>query len=119
MCISLLTFNHFHYFYDKEPGSSCFHGSNSVSLKNGQTKLISELSPGDNVLTMKDDGTLVFSPVILDYHSAPQDNATFLVIRTSLGHNLTLQNFDLNEAFVVSTSFCIESQAWRFCPSNK
>ena len=48
------------------------------------------MRPGDNVLTMKEDGTLAFSPVILDYHSAPQDIAMFLVIRTSLGHNLTL-----------------------------
>ena len=39
---------------------------------------------------MKEDSTLIFSPVILDYHSSPQDIAMFLVIRTSLGHNLTL-----------------------------
>ena len=42
------------------------------------------------MLSMKEDGTLIFSPVILDYHSSPQDIAMFLVIRTSLGHNLTL-----------------------------
>ena len=42
------------------------------------------------MLTMKEDGSLFFSPVILDYHSSPQDIAMFLVIRTSLGHNLTL-----------------------------
>ena len=48
------------------------------------------MRPGDNVLTIKEDGTLIFSPVILDYHSSPKDIAMFLVIRTSLGHNLTL-----------------------------
>ena len=69
---------------------ACFHGSNSVSLENGKTKFISELRPGENVLAMKEDGTLGFSPVILDYHNAPQDIALFRVIHTSLGHNLTL-----------------------------
>ena len=42
------------------------------------------------MLTIKEDGTLIYSPVILDYHSSPQDIAMFLVIRTSHGHNLTL-----------------------------
>ena len=59
-------------------------------MESGETKPMSELKPGDSVLTMKGDGSLVFSPVVLDYHHAPQQMATFRTIRTSRGHNLTL-----------------------------
>lgn len=74
----------------KGSAANCFHGSNTVSMESGETKPISELKPGDSVLTMKEDGSLVFSPVVLDYHHAPQQMATFRIIRTCRGHNLTL-----------------------------
>ena len=59
-------------------------------MESGETKPMSELKRGDSVLTMNEDGSLAFSPVVLDYHHAPQQMASFRIIRTSRGHNLTL-----------------------------
>ena len=75
---------------DTGSGNTCFHGSNRVSLKNGEKKLISELKTGESVLTMNEDGSQVFSPVILQLQQFPDQITTFHVIRTKMGHNLTL-----------------------------
>ena len=68
----------------------CFHGSNKVTLENGEKKQISELENGDSVLAMNKGGSLIFSPVIMQIHQSPEEDSTFRIIRTSLGHNLTL-----------------------------
>jgi len=71
-------------------GASCFHGSNNVILENGEKRLISDLKPEDSVLVMNDEGSLHFSPVILQMHESPKQKSEFRIIRTSMGHNLTL-----------------------------
>ena len=68
----------------------CFHGSNKVTLENGEKKQISELENGDSVLAMNKGGSLIFSPVIMQIHQSPEEDSTFRIIRTSLGHTLTL-----------------------------
>ena len=74
----------------RDSHSLCFHGSNRVSLENGEIKLMSELKTGDSVLAMNEDGSKVFSPVILHVQQFPDWIAEFLVIRTEMGYNLTI-----------------------------
>ena len=69
--------------------SKCFHGSNKATLENGESKQISELENGDSVLAMNKDGSLIFSPVIMQLMQSPEEDATFRIIRTSLGNDLS------------------------------
>uniref|UniRef100_A0A3B3ZWH2 Hedgehog protein n=1 Tax=Periophthalmus magnuspinnatus TaxID=409849 RepID=A0A3B3ZWH2_9GOBI len=70
----------------------CFPGESLVSLKDGGTKRMSDVLPGDMVLSSSLDGLgpLTYSPVLSFIDRQPHVNKTFYVINTSDGASISL-----------------------------
>lgn len=71
----------------------CFPGDAQVSLIDGQTKRVSEVRPGDQVLassTADGSGPLTYSPVLSFLDRQPNITKTFYIIRTNNGASITL-----------------------------
>ena len=74
----------------QECPSGCFPASSTVLLKNGERRKISDLNIGDLVQSVNDNGKLVFSPIILDLDTLPNNTGHFLRIRTYTMQTITL-----------------------------
>lgn len=61
---------------------SCFAGSESVTMQNGEGKLISNVQVGDIVLAADASGKTSFSPVVFVPHGANENTANFVHITT-------------------------------------
>ena len=81
--------------------ASCFAGSESVTMKNGETKLISDVQVGDIVLAADASGNTVFSPVVFVPHGANANTAKFIQISTADGRDVKMT---LNH--VIPAGFC-------------
>uniref|UniRef100_A0AAV2JZ32 Hedgehog protein n=2 Tax=Knipowitschia caucasica TaxID=637954 RepID=A0AAV2JZ32_KNICA len=70
----------------------CFPGDALVSLADGGTKRMSDIVPGDMVLSSSADGLgpLTYSPVLSFMDRQPHTNKTFYVINTSDGASISL-----------------------------
>ncbi|XP_037646878.1 indian hedgehog B protein-like [Sebastes umbrosus] len=69
----------------------CFPGDAQVILEGGATKQMSELHPGDRVLTSSTtDGALLYSPVLSFLDRQPNVTKIFYIIGTNAGLNITL-----------------------------
>jgi len=71
-------------------GMGCFHGSGLLTLENGMRRKISDVVVGDSVLAMNESGGLMFSPIILQLHSSPEETAKFSIIQTESGRSIAL-----------------------------
>ena len=70
--------------------ASCFAGSESVAMKNGESKLISEVKVGDVVLAADASGNTMFSPVVFVPHGANTNTAKFVHISTAEGRDVKM-----------------------------
>jgi len=70
---------------DSDCPSSCFPGESTVQLQDGSVKHMAELRVGDNVLSAKANGELVYSPVVTFMHVERHVNASYLLLRHALG----------------------------------
>ena len=61
---------------------SCFAGTESVTMQNGEVKRISDIQVGDIVLAADVSGKTSFSPVVYVPHRENEDRATFVHITT-------------------------------------
>ncbi len=74
----------------KSPHKGCFAGSESVTLSNGDIRLISDISVGDVVLAANADGKPVISEVIAVPHGRNEEIAEFRMITLSSGRDVKL-----------------------------
>ena len=63
--------------------SSCFAGSETVTMESGELKAISSVRVGDRVLAANTAGKTVVSPVVYVPHGANKENALFVHIATN------------------------------------
>ena len=63
--------------------SSCFAGSETVTMESGEVKAISSVRVGDRVLAANTAGKTVVSPVVYVPHGANKENALFVHISTN------------------------------------
>ena len=63
--------------------SSCFAGSETVTMESGEVKAISSVRVGDRVLAANTAGKTVVSPVVYVPHGANKENALFVHIATN------------------------------------
>ncbi len=68
----------------------CFAGSDSVLIKSGQQKLLSDVEIGDVVLTSNNNGILSYSPVIALPHKRNYYETDFIQIYTEMGRDIKL-----------------------------
>lgn len=66
----------------------CFPASATVQLDSGETRNMADLSVGERVLTVHDDGSLHYDDVIAFIHRQPQLMTSFSVITTADGYQL-------------------------------
>lgn len=66
----------------------CFPGTAEVRLQDGSSKAVSALQQGDMVETFLEDGSVSYSPFVLDFHTANKVMAEFVEISTSTGKPL-------------------------------
>ena len=70
--------------------ASCFAGSESVTMKNGESRLISDVQVGDVVLAADASGNIMFSPVVFVPHGANINAAKFVQISTAEGRDVKM-----------------------------
>ena len=70
--------------------SSCFAGSELLTLENGATKAMADVAVGDRVLTVNAKGQQVFSDVVYLPHGKNDERAIFVTIATEAGRDLKL-----------------------------
>lgn len=68
----------------------CFTANDTVTLQNGEKRLMSRLEIGDHVLTLNSDGNLEYSEVLMFMHHSPEQVAQFLNITTASGISITI-----------------------------
>uniref|UniRef100_A0A4W4DRY6 Hedgehog protein n=1 Tax=Electrophorus electricus TaxID=8005 RepID=A0A4W4DRY6_ELEEL len=61
----------------------CFPGSGAVTLEDGRTKNVKDLTVGDKVLAADEEGNIVYSDFIMFLDHDPTTQREFLVIETS------------------------------------
>ena len=70
--------------------TSCFAGSELLTLEDGHTKAMVDVQVGDRVLTINAMGEQVFSDVVYLPHDRNEEEATFAVISTESGRDLKM-----------------------------
>jgi hypothetical protein len=68
--------------------ASCFSGEDTVQIASGSSKLFSELSVGDKVLTANSVGELSFADVVFLPHAKNDDVANFVQLSTKSGKSI-------------------------------
>lgn len=69
--------------------SGCFTGDSTAQLANGETRLLSELRIGDQVLSMDNDGQLKYSEVFMFLDRDETQKREFIRIETEDGTSIT------------------------------
>jgi hypothetical protein len=72
----------------KSDTCGCFPGSAEVRLQDGSSTMVSALQQGDMVQTFLEDGSMSFSPFVLDFHTANKVKAEFVELSTDIGKPL-------------------------------
>jgi hypothetical protein len=85
-------------------GSSCFAGSEAVTLESGDSQLISEVRVGDRVLAADSFGKTHFSDVIFVPHGANAHTAVFTHITTAEGRDIKMTQNHILPAGVCGSS---------------
>ena len=85
-------------------GSSCFAGSEAVTLESGESKPISEVRVGDRVLAADSFGKTHFSEVIFVPHGANAHTAVFTHITTAEGRDIKMTQNHILPAGVCGSS---------------
>ncbi|CAH1775595.1 unnamed protein product [Owenia fusiformis] len=68
----------------------CFPGTSLLTTKDGSTKTMSDLRPGDNVLTVTSSGELVYSPVISFLDRDKSQPNLYYTLHTESAKSITL-----------------------------
>ena len=70
--------------------SSCFAGTEQVSMENGHTKAMADVQIGDRILAINNHGDQVFSDVIYLPHGPNEEHTIFAQIATESGRDLKM-----------------------------
>ena len=68
----------------------CFSGSDLVQLPNGQWKTMSNVQPGDQVLTLTDAGRLDYAEIMLFLDRNDEETTAFVTIETEHNNSISL-----------------------------
>nr|AVO65204.1 hedgehog [Urechis unicinctus] len=68
----------------------CFSGQMEVTVPGGTSLPMSHIQVGDNVLTLSDDGRLVYDMVIAFFHQNPIETAYYLTLHTANGKQVSM-----------------------------
>ena len=70
--------------------SSCFMGTEMVTIENGETKTMADVQVGDRVLTVNANGEQVYSDVAYLPHGRNEEYSIFAQITTESGRDLKM-----------------------------
>ena len=70
--------------------ASCFAGSELLTLENGATKTMADLTVGDRILTVNAKGEQVFSDVAYLPHGKNEASSTFVTVATASGRDVKM-----------------------------
>lgn len=73
---------------DKHTG--CFTGQSKVVLEDGRQKNMSQVTVGDRIQSVDDQGNLVYSEVLMFLDREPEEKTRFVSLKTEDGASLTL-----------------------------